>query len=45
MLAGRASTILDIGCGHGSAVNGLRARGHAAFGIERHARGVGCGAR
>ena len=34
MLAGRSSTILDIGCGHGSAVNGLRARGHAAYGID-----------
>ncbi|WP_233206083.1 bifunctional 2-polyprenyl-6-hydroxyphenol methylase/3-demethylubiquinol 3-O-methyltransferase UbiG [Cryobacterium sp. N19] len=34
MLARRGSTILDIGCGHGSAVNGLRARGHAAFGID-----------
>ena len=34
MLAPRGSTILDIGCGHGSAVNGLRARGHAAFGID-----------
>ena len=34
MLARRGSTVLDIGCGHGSAVNGLRARGHAAFGID-----------
>lgn len=34
MLAPRGSTVLDIGCGHGSAVNGLRARGHAAFGID-----------
>ena len=34
MLARRGSTILDIGCGHGSAVNGLRARGHDAFGID-----------
>ncbi len=34
MLACRGSTILDIGCGHGSAVNGLRARGYAAFGID-----------
>lgn len=34
MLARRGSTILDIGCGHGSAVHGLRARGHAAFGID-----------
>ncbi|WP_241977254.1 methyltransferase domain-containing protein [Cryobacterium sp. Sr8] len=34
MLARRGSTELDIGCGHGSAVSGLRARGHAAFGID-----------
>lgn len=34
MLARRGSTVLDIGCGHGSAVNGLRARGHAAYGID-----------
>ena len=25
---------MDIGCGHGSAVSGLRARGHAAYGID-----------
>lgn len=34
MLARRGSTVLDIGCGHGSAVSGLRARGHVAFGID-----------
>ena len=34
MLVGRRSSVLDIGCGHGSAVSGLRARGHSAFGIE-----------
>ena len=34
MLIGRRSRVLDIGCGHGSAVNGLRARGHSAFGID-----------
>ena len=34
MLARRGSTVLDIGCGHGSAVSGLRARGHAAYGID-----------
>lgn len=34
MLARRGSTVLDIGCGHGAAVSGLRARGHAAFGID-----------
>ena len=34
MLARLVSTVLDIGCGHGSAVSGLRARGHAAFGID-----------
>ena len=28
----RGSTVLDIRYGHGSAVSGLRARGHAAFG-------------
>ena len=34
MLARRGSTVLDIGCGHGSAVSGLRGRGHAAYGID-----------
>lgn len=34
MLAKRAATILDIGCGIGNAVNGLRTRGHHAFGID-----------
>ena len=34
MIARRGSTLLDIGCGHGSAVNSLRGRGHAAFGID-----------
>ena len=34
MLVGRRSRVLDIGCGHGSAVGGLRARGHFAFGID-----------
>jgi SAM-dependent methyltransferase len=34
MLADRASRILDIGCGIGSAVNGLRVRGHGAYGID-----------
>ena len=34
MLIGRRSSVLDIGCGHGSAVSGLRARGHSAFGID-----------
>jgi len=34
MLARRGSTVLDIGCGTGAAVSGLRARGHAAFGID-----------
>ena len=34
MLVGRRSSVLDIGCGHGSALSGLRARGHSAFGID-----------
>ncbi|MDN5585624.1 MAG: class I SAM-dependent methyltransferase [Brevibacterium sp.] len=34
MLAPRGSTILDIGCGIGSAVNALRRRGHDAFGLD-----------
>ena len=34
MLAKRQSTVLDIGCGIGNAVNGLRAAGHRAFGID-----------
>ena len=34
MLISRSATILDIGCGIGHAVNGLRSRGHTAFGID-----------
>ncbi|WP_313811480.1 class I SAM-dependent methyltransferase [Glutamicibacter sp.] len=34
MLTPRQARILDIGCGIGSAVAGLRARGHQAFGID-----------
>lgn len=34
MIATRSSRILDIGCGIGNAVNGLRSRGHQAFGID-----------
>ncbi len=34
MLISRSATVLDIGCGIGNAVNGLRARGHQAFGID-----------
>lgn len=34
MIAARTSRILDIGCGIGNAVNGLRSRGHEAFGID-----------
>lgn len=34
MLARRGSTVLDVGCGTGAAVSGLRARVHAAFGID-----------
>ena len=34
MLVGQRSRVLDIGCGHGSAVSGLRARGHSAFGVD-----------
>lgn len=34
MIAARTSYILDIGCGIGNAVNGLRCRGHQAFGID-----------
>ncbi|WP_404289784.1 class I SAM-dependent methyltransferase [Glutamicibacter arilaitensis] len=34
MLCSRAATILDVGCGIGNAVNGLRLRGHNAYGID-----------
>jgi SAM-dependent methyltransferase len=34
MITRRGARILDIGCGIGSAVNGLRARGHAAYGVD-----------
>ncbi|MGO2051526.1 SAM-dependent methyltransferase [Arthrobacter sp. MYb229] len=34
MLSSRAATILDIGCGIGNAVHGLRFRGHNAYGID-----------
>ncbi|HCG55713.1 MULTISPECIES: class I SAM-dependent methyltransferase [Brevibacterium] len=34
MIAARSSRILDIGCGIGNAVNGLRSRNHRAFGID-----------
>ena len=34
MLVGWRSSVLDIGCGPGSAVSGLRALGHSAFGID-----------
>lgn len=34
MIAGRSARILDVGCGIGNAVNGLRSRGHLAFGID-----------
>lgn len=34
MLISRSATVLDIGCGIGNAVNGLRTRGHQAFGID-----------
>lgn len=34
MIARRGARILDIGCGIGAAVNGLRARGHEAYGVD-----------
>lgn len=34
MMSKRCGQVLDIGCGIGNAVNGLRARGHAAYGID-----------
>ena len=34
MLVARHAEILDVGCGHGSAVNALRRGGHLAFGID-----------
>lgn len=34
MMTRRGARILDIGCGIGSAVNGLRTRGHLAFGVD-----------
>ena len=34
MMSKRYARVLDIGCGIGNAVNGLRARGHAAYGID-----------
>lgn len=34
MIADRRSRILDIGCGVGNAVNGLRARDHDTYGID-----------
>lgn len=34
MLSPRNSRILDLGCGIGSAVNGLRRRGHEAYGLD-----------
>lgn len=34
MLSRRSARILDIGCGIGSAVNGLRSSGHEAFGVD-----------
>ncbi len=34
MLVARHAAILDVGCGHGSAVNALRRSGHLAFGID-----------
>ncbi|MBC7725977.1 MAG: class I SAM-dependent methyltransferase [Burkholderiaceae bacterium] len=33
-IAPRGAVVLDIGCGHGSAVAALRSRGHRAFGID-----------
>lgn len=34
MMSKRSSRVLDIGCGVGNAVNGLRSRGHTAYGID-----------
>lgn len=34
MVAARGSVILDVGCGIGNAVNGMRLRGHEAFGVD-----------
>lgn len=34
MISDRGSRILDIGCGIGNAVGGLRARGHESYGID-----------
>lgn len=34
MMSRRCARVLDIGCGIGNAVNGLRAQGHAAYGID-----------
>ena len=34
MMSKRCARVLDIGCGIGNAVNGLRAREHAAYGID-----------
>lgn len=34
LLSSRPAHVLDIGCGIGNAVNGLRKRGHVAFGID-----------
>jgi len=34
MISPRHSKMLDIGCGHGSAVAALRRSGHEAYGID-----------
>lgn len=34
MISKRHARVLDIGCGIGNAVNGLRSRGHTAYGID-----------
>jgi len=34
MMSRRCARVLDIGCGIGNAVNGLRSRGHEAYGID-----------
>lgn len=34
MMARRSARILDIGCGIGAAVMGLRSRGHSAYGVD-----------
>lgn len=44
MLADRQSHILDVGCGVGNAVNGLRARGHGAYGIDPSSDALGVAA-